>query len=120
MESWSETRHGRGTRMTTDCACGCGVAVEQPTTGRPRLYAAEACKQRAKRKRRRDEERVVDAERTERERAAREVARAEAVALLEQIPEPLFAELVARWSTVKGAVAYLARVRGLPGSSSIW
>jgi hypothetical protein len=33
------------------CACGCGVPVEQPATGRPRLYAGPDCRQRAYRRR---------------------------------------------------------------------
>jgi hypothetical protein len=34
------------------CACGCGERVEQPSTGRPRLYASAAHRQRAYRGRR--------------------------------------------------------------------
>jgi hypothetical protein len=33
------------------CACGCGDQVEQPRTGRPRLYASQAHRQRAYRQR---------------------------------------------------------------------
>jgi hypothetical protein len=36
----------------TTCACGCGQPIEQARkAGRPKLYASNACKMRARRKR---------------------------------------------------------------------
>jgi hypothetical protein len=43
--------------MRASCECGCGRTFERAETGRPRKFYNDACKERAKRKRRKAEDR---------------------------------------------------------------